>query len=396
MKRLPLFFSLLIAGLVLVGADGCSSDPNVEGAKLDIRNKDYDRAVENLDKALESNPENVEALTMMGNVMLEKAMESTDPAEHTSFIERMVDSYNRAAALQGDVQQNLDIAYAREFERAVQTFNRGQNDDSMYGVAAGYFANVSKIRPDSAAPYTYAGYASLNAGDTPAAISALEKAVEMGETDLQAYLFLGDLYRSEGSPEKSVALLEGAESMFPGDADLQAQLLSAYQEAGMMDRAMTKYESSIESDPNNKTYRYNYGSLLLQAGEYDEAIVHLTRATELDPEYSFAWYNLGAAHQNKAVGYNEEVTKLDDDLRENKPNMSPEAIREVETQMDELAELRRASFQDAIMPLETAKQLTEAEGGDVTGMCVALYTAYVQTDQLDKAQGVSACAGFDE
>ena len=396
MKRLPLFLSLFVAGFLFIGADGCSSDPNVEGAKLDLRNKDYDRALENLSKALEKNPDNVDALVMKGDALVEKAFATEDVGQHRALIQQMVEAYTRAESLQGDVKQKMDIAYAREFERAVQYFNRGQKDDAQYKTSAQYFESTSVIRPDSTAPYTYRGYALLNAGDTPGSIASLEKAVEKGEDDLQAYIYLADLYRSNDRAGDSVKLLEKAEKMFPGDTELQTQLLASYQMAGMMDRAMDKYQASIESDPDNKTFRYNYGSLLLQSGDYDAAIVQLKRATELDPEYGFAWYNLGAAHQNKAVGYNEEVTKLDDDLRENRSTMSPEKVREIEASIDALVEKRRASFADAIGPLEKARTITQAEAGDTTGICVALYTAYVQTDQLDKAQSVSSCAGFDE
>jgi len=396
MKRIPVLVATFAAVLFLAGADGCSSDPNVEGAKLDIRNKDYDRALENLESALEKNPDNPEALTMKGDVLLEKAFMTADPAEHQALMDEMLAAYNRATGLQADVTRNLDIAYVREFERAVQNFNQGSNDETKYADAALYFATTAKIRPDSASAHTYQGYALLNSGDTDGAIAALEAGLDKGETDLQAFLYLSELYSEADRSDEAVAVMERAEKLHPDDPDVQVHLLNAYQQAGLLDRAMSRYQSSIERDPDNETFRYNYGSLLLQSGDYEGAIEHLSRATELDPEYGYAWYNLGAAYQNKAVSFNEEVTALDDSLRENRATMAPERVREIETQIDELVESRKQSFTDAIGPLENARRIISAEAGDTTGICVALYTAYVQTDQLDKAQTVSSCAGFDE
>ena len=104
-----------------MGADGCSSDPNVEGAKLDLRNKDYDRAIRNLDTALETNPDNAEALELKGRVLMEKAFEVTDPSEHMSLVRDMISAYNRAAVvdptLAETVQRNKSIAYVRELQR---------------------------------------------------------------------------------------------------------------------------------------------------------------------------------------------------------------------------------------------------------------------------------------
>ena len=71
MKRFPLLLVLLLGGFLIMGANGCSSDPNVEGAKLDLRNKDYDRALENIDKALQNDPQNAEAYYLKGQVLQE-------------------------------------------------------------------------------------------------------------------------------------------------------------------------------------------------------------------------------------------------------------------------------------------------------------------------------------
>ena len=78
MKRFPIILSLLVGALLMGGADGCSSDPNVEGAKLDLRNQDYDRALRNLETALENNPQNAEAYELKGRVLSEKAFSTSE------------------------------------------------------------------------------------------------------------------------------------------------------------------------------------------------------------------------------------------------------------------------------------------------------------------------------
>ena len=152
----------------------------------------------------------------------------------------------------------------------------------------------------------------------------------------------------------------------------------------------------IASDPDNKLYRYNYGSLLLQAEDFGKAIENLTRAVELDPEYGNAFYNLGAAYVNQAVEFSEEINTIDDELRSNRDNMSAADISAREARMEELAEIRRVSFSEAIGPLERAKELTEAKGEDLTAICMALFSAYVQTDQEDMAKSVQSCAGYED
>ena len=49
-----------------------------------------------------------------------------------------------------------------------------------------------------------------------------------------------------------------------------------------------------------------------------------------------------------------------------------------------LVEERFSLFGQAIEPLETAKSLMEAEGDDISGVCQALFSAYVQVGEEEK------------
>lgn len=395
MKRYSILIAVLV-GFVLMGADGCSSDPNVEGAKLDLRNKDFDRALQNVNTALENNPENAEAHALKGDILLQSAFEVQDPDEHTEQINDMVEAYQTAISLGHQMGNQLEVAYAQEFQRGVQAFNRGAENNDAYSESYQYFMNAATIQPDSTGPYVNGGYALMNAGRVEDAAVPFEKAVEMGDTDIQTFVYLASIYQTRGDNEEAVSVLERAEQIDPSDTDVQAQLLNAYQLAGMMDRAMSKYEQKIAEDPNNKLYQYNYGSLLLGDGEYDKAISHLSKAVELDPGYTNAHYNLGAAYQNKAVDYADQINELDDKLRADRANMSSAEIKAAEDKITELISMKEENFAAAVTPLENAKEQTEMEGGDASPICVALYAAYVQTSQLEKAQAIASCAGYDE
>lgn len=385
----------MVSGMLFVGADGCSNDPNVEGAKLDMNNKDYDQALVNLEKALEKNPDNAAALSMKAQALQEKAFMTTDAAEHTTLFRESVEALDKAGSLGEDVKNARTNAYYREFERGVQAFNKASDDESKFGDAVTYFENTSMVMPDSTDPYIYKGYALLRLNENDKAIESLKQGIDHGVTEVDPYVYLGGLLLQADRAAEAVTLLEEASEKWPDDSDISVNLLNAYQTAGMLDRAKAKYVEGLEKDPENTTYLYNLGSLLLSEEDYDGAVMQLEKATRLDPEYANAWYNLGAAYQNKAVAINEEISALDDKMRGN-PNLSSEDKRSMEAQIDELAKQRTATFEMAIGPLENAKELTEGEGGDTSGICVALYTAYVQTDQIDKAQGVSKCAGFEE
>ncbi len=382
----------------MLGGAGCSSDPNVEGAKLDLRNKDYDKALQNVETALSKNPDNAEALDLKGRILQEQANATTDPAEHARFIDEMLAAYNRAAELNPELKEEIDqrlrLAYYNEFQRGIQAFNKGREEASEYNNAAAYFEAASRIQPDSSGAYTNAAFALINAGRSQDAIVPFEKAIQAGEQQPDSYIYLADLYIAGNRAPEAVTLLETARQRFESNPQILDQLLNAYVKAGQMDRALNVFGEAVRNEPNNKLYRYNYGSLLLNAERYDEAIENLRAATQVDPDYADAWYNLGASYINKAVDVNEDINALDDSLRANRASLSDAQARNIETKMEQLSSDRKGLFSQAIDPLESARRLRQTAGEDQTQICQALFTAYVQTGQQDKAQSVSQCAGY--
>ncbi len=399
MKRLSILLVLSLFVILVGGGAGCASDPNVEGAKLDLRNKDYDRALQNVETALSKNPNNPDAHDLKGRILQEQAASATDVQQHSQMVNEMMQSYAKAVELnpelKADIDQRLRLAYWNEFQRGIQAFNRGKENKEEYNSAITYFSNASMIQPDSTDAYTNAAFSMINAGRSAEAITPFEKAIQMGDNKPDTYVLLSDLYMANDRAGDAVTLLEGARQKNPAsNQQIIDQLLNAYIKAGQVDRAMGTFSEAVNSDPNNKLYRYNYGTLLLQSDQYDQAIEQFQQAVRLDAEYGLAHYNLGASYVNKAVGVNEQINKIDDDLRENRTKYTAAQISEREKQLETLAQQRRDLFGQAITPLENAQRLGQAAGEDVKQICMALFTAYVQTGQQDKAQTVSGCAGF--
>ncbi len=387
-----------ILGAFLWMAPGCSSDPNVEGAKLDLRNKDYDRALENIAEALARDPANAEAYELKGQVLQAQSAEVADASEYLGMIHEMIEAYDQALTadpgLDNSVSNALNMAYAEVFRKGVQAFNRGSDNSDEFSTAAEYFGLAAEIRPDSSGPYVNQAFAFLNGGMEEDAIAPLEMAIEKGDTQKNTLLFLGDIYSRRGDQEKAMEVFGQAAELYPEDADIQSQLLNLYVQTGQAEQAMAEYEAAVEQDPNNETLLYNYGSLLLEAEQFDEAIHYLGRAAEAGPDYANAHFNLGAAYINKAVALNERISAMDDALREERADLESDEIAAREAEMDVLAEERRGLFEAALAPLVQARGLIDANGDDSTAICQALYTAYVQTNQMDMVEEVADCAGY--
>lgn len=371
MKRFSFVCALIISGFLLAGANGCSSDPNVEGAKLDLRNQDYDRALENVNAALESNPDNAEALELKGRILQEKAADVQDVEERSRLVSEMVESYQRAEQVDPEmapmIEQRLRLAWVNEFQEGIEAFNQGQQDPSAYLTAARYFENTTRIEPDSAAGYVNQAYALINADREADAIQPLEEAIQRGENAPEVYIRVASLYGATGQPDEAVRILREAREEHPTDVDVQSQLLNAYVVADRMDEAMQDYENLVVADPQNKYYRYNYGSLLLEGERYEEAIEQLREAVNIDPNYPAAQFNLGAAFINRAVDLRDRINEMDDQLREQRSTLSREEITRRENEIEEMVQEQRGLFAEAIEPLEAALDLSTGARFEVSG-----------------------------
>lgn len=364
-----------------------------------LEQQNYDRALASIDSALAQDSANAEAYMLRADILRQRADSTMAPGEYKDLYRRAREAEENAVqfdeGLRSDVETQRQLAYIQEYQRGADAFNRAQQsgEQEEFLRAAAFFGAAGAIAPDSSGPFLNEAYARLNAEQREEAIPALEQYVEKADTvDERAYTILGQLYLTNDRVEEAISLLEEAAEEYPENEEIQSLRLNAYNRAGATDRAMEAYREQVQENPNNATYRYNYGSLLLNEDRYDEAIEHLSQAVELEPDNVQAQYNLGAAYVNKAVAYDDSLAALEDRVREEERSFTEEE----EQRIRELAQQRQTAFENAIPPLERARQMS-SEGDDYRqDACMALFQAYVQTEQEDKAAQVEECAGYEE
>ena len=324
--------------------------------------------------------------------------EIKDADERSMVLGKMVESFNSALEIEPDnaeYNQELTNAYIEEFRSGYNAFQRGQEDESAYAVAVQHFKNASMIRPDSVGPYVNQAYALFQAGNPSDAIMPLEKAIGLGEENVDTYTFLSSLYQNDSRMEDSIDLLLKARDKHPNDQEIRGQLLNAFIATDQIDRAMEDYSSAVESEPDNKIYRYNYGTLLMGAEEYDMAIEQLNEAVKIDPDYGDAYANIGAAYANKAISIHNSAIEIDDEIRMNGSSMSASDISDAEKKRDMMFEERKALFQEAIDPLQRAREIKMSNGEDLQEVCHNLFQALAQVGDEETAKEFAECAGID-
>ena len=325
MHRSKLFMVLiLLAGLAITGFE-CSST-ELTSAKLYIQQKNYNKALESLNKEVEKNPKSDEGYYLLGYVNGELGK-----------YDDMVDAYNKSVAISHQFEKNINDSrkyfWAQLFNEGVGYFQKGTNskdkDSSTvyYDKSISSFSEAVKLEPDSSDTYKNLAFVYMSEQKYDNAIEPLQKLIDK-EKSADGYKYLGEIYydkaaklraKYESSKDaqdsvqaldyfnKTISLLEEGRKLYPNNSEILLLLSNSYIGAHKIDVAIDVFKAGVEQDPNNKYYRYNYGVLLLGNKDYQAAEEQFKKAIAIDPEYQNANYNLAVTLVKWGADLNKEA-----------------------------------------------------------------------------------------
>ncbi|HCY76211.1 MAG TPA: hypothetical protein DHV28_09845 [Ignavibacteriales bacterium] len=329
MKHSKLFvLAFLMLSMVFVGYQCGSTE--ITSAKLYIQQKNYDKAIDVLQKEITKNPNSDEGYYLLGYVQGEQGK-----------FESMVESYDKSLAISKNFEKNINDSrkyfWAQAFNRGVSLYQRGvksSDADSAkvyYDKSIADFKSALRIEPDSGDTYKNLAFVYLSKGDNESAIEPLQQLIDR-EKALDGYKFLGEIYFVNGTNlktqgkdteakeqfNKSITVLEEGLKVHPNNSDLLLTLSNSYIGADRTNEAIEPFKKGVAAEPENKYYRYNYGVLLLGINDFEGAETQFKKAIEIDPNYDNAIYNLGVTYVKWGTYINkkaDEEGKVTDDYK---------------------------------------------------------------------------------
>ena len=313
--QLKKLFPVLIffVGMVFSGYQ-CSST-ELTSAKLYIQQKNYDKAIDALQKEVQKNPKSDEGYYLLGVVLGEKERYA-----------EMIDAYSKSLSISNKFSENIGSSkkyfWANLFNKGVGYYQRGSktaDQDSvklLYGKSIEAFNSAIVIEPDSADTYKNLAFVYMSAQDYDNAISPLEKLIEK-EGAVDGYKFLSEIFYVKGIEyrnkydnnkalpdsleamkyfDRSISVAEEGREKYPDDSEILLTLSNAYIAANKVEVAIDAFKAGVEKDPANQYYRYNYGVLLLGKNDFAGAEEQFKKALEIDPDYYNASYNLAVTY----------------------------------------------------------------------------------------------------
>jgi len=315
MKRGNLFIAIVLGAFLTFTGFQCSST-ELTSAKLYIQQKNWNKAIEVLNKEIAKNPKSDEGCYLLGTVYAEK-----------DDMDKMIENYDKSLAISKKYEKEIASQklsrWAVFFNRGVGFFNKAttqqSNPDSatvMNSKSAIAFEQALKLEPDSVEANRSLAFVYWNMHKYDEAVPHFMRLIEK-QKSIDAYRYVGQIYYNKGVAErtkyeeskvtadsvsalnyfnKAIAILEDGKKVSPNDPEILLYLSNSYIAANKVDVAIDAFKAGVAAEPENKFYRYNYGVLLLGNNQFDEAAVQFKKATEIDATYQNAIYNLAVTY----------------------------------------------------------------------------------------------------
>ena len=186
----------------------------------------------------------------------------------------------------GDVTK-LNINLAKEAKSQGRTFTPEQAQEMREGLAGQKSHKAMEKRFKDGLDF-------LEAGEFAQAITELEAAALMDDTQPAIFGNLARAYASAGQHDKGIETYQKAIELKPNEGALYNNMGQLYLKVGNNKEAMAAFKMAAENDPENAgMFYYNLGVTLYNADQLGDAVEPFRLATVADPKRANAYYFLG-------------------------------------------------------------------------------------------------------
>jgi tetratricopeptide (TPR) repeat protein len=231
---------------------------------------DMDRAIADLNKAIELDPKNVTAFENRGTLFVR----SGKP-------DRAIEDYNEAI--------RLDPHYAQAYaDRGVAYYVKGD-----HARAIDNYSEAIRLDPKHAVSYSNRAAAYKKAGRNDRAIADESEAIKLDPSRAEFYDNRGLSYAHNRDFDLAIADYDKAISL-KAEAKFFTNRGNAYQYKGNLDRAIADYGDAIRIDPKFPLAWNNRGAAYKRKGDLEAALSNYEQAITLSPRMATAVENRDA------------------------------------------------------------------------------------------------------
>jgi tetratricopeptide (TPR) repeat protein len=237
----------------------------------------YDRAIQDLDQAIQLNPQHALAFINRGLAYNNKGQ-----------YDRAIQDYDQAIRLNP------------QFAEAFGTRGNAYKDKGQYDRAIQDYDQAIRLNPQDAGAFNNRGLAYKDKGQYDRAIQDFDQVIRLNPQDAGAFNNRGVAYKDKGQYDRAIQDYDQVIRLNPQDAGAFNNRGLAYKDKGQYDRAIQDFDQVIRLDPQNAHAFNNRGITYYLAGNFDRALGDFEEAhRRFDPKSPYGLYGRGAAKLKK-------------------------------------------------------------------------------------------------
>ena len=332
-------------------------------ALIAMRDGKYNKALEDLNKAIEMNPAHSEAYSKRGMCYyeLKQYKNASTDFDRAAQLDPSNESIRRMQMLLHQKMNDQDkyvklsnktvisivvciivlflgvsVYSARNSAREYNSNGLTYQSKQQYDKALVEFNQAIKLYSGYAEAYFNRGMIYCKKKDYPDSLTDLNRAIQLDSQYTEAYFERGMLYCEIKKYDKALDDFDQAIKLNSKYAEIlkySSQYAEAYCGRGMLyceegkyDKALDDFDQAIELDSEYAEILKQYpryaeaycgrGMSCAKMGQYDKAVTDFNKAIELYPQYSEAYFNRGKAYYGKKE-YDNALTDFDKALELN-------------------------------------------------------------------------------
>ena len=284
--------------------------------------KDYDKAIEYLDKA-SSNPKSVaqeKYWRYRGDTYQKIIMSPVHAAKYPDAAKNMIESYQKANELDKkqnylqDNQMNCLLAHDFLFNRAIQEYSAKEHclaaDDFSNCALIINWVNVPDLKDTTKFQSTYyAGLSYEQCGKGPEAIVCFERSIKNEFEVLSSYTEIYLIQKKNNDPAAKESLAK-ARNMFPNDSGLLIEELNLFIDAQDFAGAIKLLEDLTTKEPNNDMYWSVAGNIYEKLGDQAKSVSAYEKALLINSQSFDANFGMGVNYFNMSETKRVECDKI--------------------------------------------------------------------------------------
>ena len=304
MRRIFFFLTLVLGGILLW--NGCQQTA-VTSAKVYIQQQNYEKAIEQAELAIKTNPNDAEAYFVAGEAY-----------GYVGEYLKMNEAFKKSLAISPkrapEIEQIKNKYYAELFNTGATAIKNNKLD-----VAEQNYKICIELFPERAAAYTNLALVYTLRKEDDQAIALYKQAIERDPSDLNVQVMLGVIYYRDQLYDDAIAVfrnvVEKAEKGSENYNKAIYHIAYSYDLKGDRDQAIATYQAALETNPNDKDLLFNLGRLYFLQEKYDQAIEMFKRVIAIDPNDFESYLNVGqalieGAHFAEAIPFYEKAVEL--------------------------------------------------------------------------------------